>query len=553
MLNRSADWFFTDKKTRPKLTDAQARVWRHYFEKLLKAGIELEYNLPTNRGTCDRQNYVCECVAVFKPEKPMPETSMCFEQCANWKGGSCEIAKNHGCVGIYCSEYKSPCPSCSKYDRGCNSCPELYDIRRDPNHIRGLISKELQPTKFVGEVGEHGIYKVCKDGSLKGDGGIEVATVGRRVEFNTIYEMLRKIIKLCTNSGAYTDERCSVHIHLLASYLSPFSDKDLQGGGLNKEYIKDSISELEQPVPEIILANFHQLIRRYHCALIWMGAAGKSKDHLTRWEKFRKPILPYSAVRRRMPQLVGDVGGASSSKRKYAFMNYEPMKFTSAGDISQFHTEARYLDGLLSPAVITAHTCLIYAIALKAVDISKYGVLHAGNKEYMGKQKEILSYLCNNDGGYDGSRHSETKSIWPFVPDLVDQSKELIRLVKNTLRELSPAEEILNRLAEKPVALRLIEGQSWKQIENDLYPDQGETTELGLSIKKLIDTASICECETPEEWVEGASMQIAEEFEVANSAEKVEKLKESVREYVNRKLANGSLFWNQGVGGYGGL
>lgn len=546
MINHSNEWKFVRKPSRPSLDEQEINYWKSTLKKLLKVGIEVEYNLQESAGSCDRQNFLCPCKATFTTDKPMPGTKLCYEQCSKWDDGACVIAKEHGCVGIYCREFHSPCASCPKYDRGCSGCPELYDIRKDPRYIRGNIGKVLKPTRFVGEHGKSGTYKVCRDGSLAGDGGIEIATVGRRVQFASLYDMVARIIGLCAESGGYTDERCSIHIHLLASYLTPaFSNKDN-----GHKYLQSDITELERPMPEIILANFHQLIRRYHCALIWLSAAGIKRSQLTRWEKFRKSILPYSAIRHKMPLVTQEVGSASKSKRKYAMMNYEQIQFDKEGRVSRFHVEGRYMDGNMSPATIVAHACLLYGLVLKAVEISRYGVLEAGGKEYMDQQKEIYSHLCNHDGPWDGSRHSDTSGLDPYIPELIKQSRQVVRLVKGTLSELAPADEILRSLAEKPLALRLIEGQSWKQIEDSLYSVSTGPDLLAQEVAKLVGLGAIMECDDTEEWVDTVAHQLANDRGVATDENSVTNLKEAVQAYIECQQQEQHMRWSTEVGGY---
>jgi hypothetical protein len=543
MINHSDDWIFVNKPSRPPLSPQEAKYWRRTLGKLLKVGIEVELNLPDKNGSCDKQNYMCQCVATFKAKKPMPDTTMCYEQCAKWNNGECSIAKEYGCVGINCVAFKQPCSSCPKYDRGCGSCPERYDKLKDPRYVREKVEDILKPTNFVGALGENGIYKVCRDGSLHGDGGIEVATVGRRVEFNSVYDMVSKIMNVCEEKGAYVNERCSIHIHLLASYLTPGFSEDDSGS----QYIKNEVTELERPMPEIILANFHQLIRRYHCALIWLSAAGKSHDNFTRWEKFRKSILPYSAVRQRMSSLVQGVGSASKSKRKYAMMNYEQMKFDEAGNVMRLHVEGRYMDGNLSPATVTAHACLLYGLMLKAIDISKFGVLQSGDKNYMELQNEIYRNLCNNDGPWDGTRYSDTGCLTPYITNLKQQSKQLIRLVKSTLTEQSPSDEILSKLAEVPLTYHLMKKMSWADIEKSLMPEEEEMGEEETSLLQLIDLGAISECANIEEWVEVAANQLSSSHrrKLGTPASK-----ESLTEFVNKLTLQRKIHWSADVGSF---
>jgi hypothetical protein len=158
MLNQKGLWNFARKASRPPLTEKQVRFFKKNLPQLLKAGIEVEYNLPEQKGTCQGANYLCECTAVFPAPNPMPGTKNCFQQCKRWdpsnaEHGNCEIAKQEGCAGPYCVAFVSPCPNCNKYDRGCNTCPRHYDAQKDPTVIRETLKQVLQPSEFVGKCG----------------------------------------------------------------------------------------------------------------------------------------------------------------------------------------------------------------------------------------------------------------------------------------------------------------------------------------------------------------------------------------------------------------
>ena len=57
-----------------------------------------------------------------------------------------------------------------------------------------------------------------QDGSLLGKKGAEVITVGRRVDYWEFYKMAKTIIDTAVTKGAYVNERCSTHMHVLAGY-----------------------------------------------------------------------------------------------------------------------------------------------------------------------------------------------------------------------------------------------------------------------------------------------------------------------------------------------
>lgn len=551
MKNKDNQWAFRQRPSRPPLSEEEAEYNRIMLERLLKVGFEFEFNLPQQNGTCERENAFCKCVSVFEPKNKIPETKKCFEQCRHWdpnypEDGNCSIAKEHGCKSIFCAHFSSPCPTCNLYDRGCDSCQHLFDRRKAPEAVRERLTSDLKPTNFVGKFGKKGIYKVIKDGSLTGDGGVEVVTVGRRVQFWPLYNMCKEILDRCKAEGAFLNERCSMHNHLLASYLKP----DLRGDE-GAKYLRGDINEMEQPVPEIVLANFHQLFRRYQNAFVWMSAAGSNKENITRWEKFRKSVLKFSAVRKNMQVIQNEMNGGGGRTSRYSSMNYKPTEFTPDGrQIDKLHVEGRYSDGLYSPAAAVAHACLLYGLMLKAVDISTHGIIEVGDKQFVDEQLEIYNALCNNDGDYGGPRVSHTGDLDPYIPKLRELSHELISLVKSSIADLGPTHEILRSLAEKPIAYRLIEGQTWDEIEQDLMPVYEKPKPVVRELKRIIDLSSINDCESEEEWVNVVAEHLANRRGFEGDPDEVQAIASEISDLISKRKKNGRLRWSPGVGSF---
>ena len=257
-------------------------------------------------------------------------------------------------------------------------------------------------------------------------------------------------------------------------------------------------------------------------------------------------------MRFKMPTVTQETRHASKAHngRKYALMNYEQIKFDAVGQVSRLHVEGRYLDGNLSPATTVAHVCLLYGLMLKAVEISRYGILEAGNKAYMDKQYEIHRHLCNNDGPWEGIRYSKTKGLDPYIPELQKQSRQLIRLIKITLSELSPADDILWKLADKPLALRLAAGDSWDKIESDLCPTARKKDDIEQNILRFIELGAICECENIAEWVDTAAHQLADIKKVGTSKEKTEKLRQRVEKFIVEQKDSRQAHWSETLGGF---
>ena len=147
--------------------------------------------------------------------------------------------------------YTPFCTVCPSFLRHGDAAVENADIRCDAAMVREEMKELLQPSENVGVVGKSGAYKVVKDDSLLENGGIEIPTVGRRVYWPSFYKMCAEILEPLTQRfGGFVSERSGQHFHVLTGYLP-------------RDGVHGEVSELEQPLPEIILANLHQLFRRY--------------------------------------------------------------------------------------------------------------------------------------------------------------------------------------------------------------------------------------------------------------------------------------------------
>lgn len=547
---------FQQKSSRPPLTREQCGYWLDHLAKILKIGTEFEINLPeptanlTNDDTtkCAHSQNVCvtDCVnletCLVDRHPTFCQTRHSGEflgekfQCPAENDADTQACKECPawallCRGLDCAMHTPFCTVCPSFTRAGQQAIEKSDIRRDAESVRREMRELLNPTGNLGDVGQ-GALEVKKDNSLQHNGGIEIPTVGRRVHWNSFYKMCKSIIDPIVNRGGYVNERCGQHFHILAGYF-------------NKE-VNQKITELEEPLPEIILANLHQLHRRYELAMFWIMSTGEDQDSLTRWARFRQPIYRFSALRNKMSQVQSDLAqniicmGGTPQNGKYASVAYHFCEFTPQGDASTFHIENRIADGCLSPAVITAWAMLTYALVLKAVRLSQYGIMEVGDQDFANEVKKVQPHLIDGEKrSWDGSRLANTSGIGPFIPFLKEISREMVQLLKSELGNLGPSFSILAELAEKPVSLRRIEGDSWEKIENDLYgPDSKVESAVYPNedvVRELIDLAGIVECQDVDSWIEEVSANLGQN-------------PEDVASVVHNLLASGRYRWSDDIG-----
>jgi len=421
---------------------------------------------------------------------------------------------------------------CNKFDKNCDTCPKKYDPIKDPKHIRQVLKDDFQPSGHYGYVSKSGVVNITTDGSLSGDKGVEIITVGRRPDYWEFYHMIKRILDNVVEKGAFLNERCSSHMHLLTSYYD--------GGERN-------INELEKDMPEIIAANFHQLCRRYQNAITWMTMALDDPKHMTRWEKFRVSILEISPVTKSMAEVCQQVCHKSqklANKEKYGWVNYNRMQF-DGNKINKFHAEMRVADSTLCPSYYAAISCLFYALVIKAAEISRYGVLKIGEEDWLNHALELKEVILNGTGGYDGARVGNTKHTLEYREEFVASSYECLNQLKGILMKLGPAYDVLSKLAQQPVALRRIDGDKWEDIERSLSVGMENSDQIEFRLNEIIDLRHIEDCRSIEEWIEEVS-KIANDVEDIGLDIKI--TKDDIKNFVENKMRDGELIWSETTG-----
>lgn len=559
MRNTKDRWAFYNMPSRPPLTGSDVVFWRNMLSRILKVGFELEFNLPEKKnGTCKGDSTTCPC-RHLKPDNDCWQRCINTEGChaversvetcknaaVNCDGADCEGCEHFSpiCNGIYCSNFISYCYVCDEFERDCSKCQFRFDPKKNPEAIRKDLTEIFKPAQTYGVINATGVHSVVPDGSLLGKKGAEVVTIGRRVDYWEFYKMLKRIIDETVERGGYINERCSTHMHLLASYYG----KMLQMGGSKGDSVPNRVSEMERNMPEIVLANFHQLCRRYQNAMTWMTMGLEEPERLTRWEKFRVSVLEISAVKDSMHNVLQHVS-ANAGGNKYGWVNYNPVEFDDDGSIRRFHVEMRAADGLLSPSALAAIGCMYYALAIKAVEISRYGLLEVGDESWMNQAREIKEAMLNNMKGYqDGDRFADTHRLHKHYDTLTGEALDLVRQLKSILIRIGPAYDVLEKLAERPCALRRVDGETWQQIEADLAVVVNEEDRLDIALSEIITLNQVCECKDLDEWIGTVGQILRNDPEMEIDPDNAV-LEEKIGEYVTSKRDDGELVWSKRIG-----
>lgn len=537
MRNNREKWQFYSHPSKRKLSGEEVRYWKEQVKKLTKVGIEFEFNLPEQKGSCKGDNVQCPCIhmkkgcwavcANLKDCEKIASYDTCLNRTKKCNPEDCASCKDFKftCLGVTCADFVSACFTCNKFEKNCNTCPQRYDPNRDPQKIRDTLTEHLQPSQSYGKVNPSGVVGVKTDGSLKGDKGVEIITVGRRVDYWEFFTMSKNIIDKVEEYGGYLNERTGSHMHVLTSY-----------------YEESGANEMEKPMPQIILANFHQLCRRYQNALVWMTTALSDPNHITRWEKFRVSVLGISPVTRDMSQVIAEVARHAGGN-KYGLVNYNSTRLNSKSDVDKFHVEFRQADSTMCPTYYAALACLHYAILVKAVEISRYGLLKVGDESWLKKAKDMKKVILNGKGDWDSPRVSDTSHVLDYLDYFIEESLDLVGQLKSVLLKLGPAYDVLLKLARKPASLRRINGDKWEDIEKDIAVEITSADQLEVKMSEIIDLRLIDDCRTVEEWASEVQKLLKEDTGL-----KDEVGVSDIINFVESKTREGEMIWSDSAG-----
>lgn len=448
------------------LSSEEIKYWKSILSKTIKVATEFEYNLPPVY-----HNY---CMLVNNAQNKK-DTCWCSKLVDNQCDPKCVIEEcehkdQETCNKSMCIKFTSQCLDCKEFKVNCVTCSKNYSKSSGTDH-RARIKSLLQPKDSVAHA--RGVNQVIKDGSLIGDEGVEVTTIAQFPEYDELYKDYRNIMEVVSKNGGWVNERCSIHTHFMTQYLpnGGSSKKGLPGGETKVAY-----NSLEKPIPNEICINFHQLIRRFEHALEWMFSTGNSMGHLTRWEKFRQSILavasPVISDMREVNNNLMEFCRQKVKKEKYSTFNYFYSKFNNDGEFTVFHVESRFADGSFCPSAIASLGCLLFALLLKAVDISRYGILSIGSSDTIARIHEMRSALVNNNKDYHTFRASQTQGITKHIEGFKEDATELVYLLEPYLSKMGNAMPVLLSLAEKPVSIRrALYNLSWDEINEEIDPD----------------------------------------------------------------------------------
>lgn len=355
-----------------------------------------------------------------------------------------------------------------------------YDIIRELNNF-------FDSTRSTSDFGSAGVHSIKLDGSLYN--GMELVTVGRRVDFINMYSQYKYIIDKLLDYEVYLNGRCGLHNHILIDY--------------NYNY-----TSLEKNMPGIIVKNFMQLIRKHIPELVYITSTVHDREQpniITRANYYSSinNLLQYTPKGKSLYQYVDNMNNGS----RYHFVNFS--HFDARNDYAKvFHLELRFPDGSLFPAQIAAQGVLYTAMLLKAIELSEGGLINTGTSEEWNETK-LLAREIRNDGG------SNRTSIAPSDMSMNRISERALNMIKMFKPQIDSIDKhayaVLFSLATNPVSKMLREFNSEEQ--NTVYKEINKIFHKTIQnmynfdkskyerITELINLVEVNNCVSEKQWI----------------------------------------------------
>jgi hypothetical protein len=267
---------------------------------------------------------------------------------------------------------------------------------------------------------------------------------------------------------------------------------------------------LAENIPEIILANLWNMARKYAPGLKFLTSGGNTWQGLCRRRQnnAHQEFLRQSPMSMRMAEIQQRLKSSLDVPEHQNFFNLEHLDFDWDGNVKQFHIEFRFPDGDLSPISIASKTFLYLAMLLKAVEISKFGLLHVGKIRDWNRKKGLMDLISNNDGAI---ATSDTSQALDRLEEYQKNAGDLLGFLKSIFILLdNPSEVLLQALAEKPISLRRIESDDWKKIDKDLkklVETENHFDAIDHRIIKIVELGLVENMPNFEEWLTMAAIQ----------------------------------------------
>ncbi len=340
--------------------------------------------------------------------------------------------------------------------------------------LQPRIEKALQPSRDMNRLGTLGVYDVIKEHC-----GIEILVIGRHPHWDALLRQYRGIILPLLKEKIRIRPTCGLHFHLL-------------GIGLAEE------------IPEIILANFWNMTRIFAPGLKYITSGGKSRKGLCRRRQHNahQEFIKHSPADHSMREIQEILKKSFDVPEHQNFLNLEHIKFSEQGAVTDIHVEMRFPDGDLCPVSITAKTFLFLTMLLKAVEISKFGLLNIEECTILERNSELMDMISNNEGKVATSDTGAIDDV--ILQEYRKNTLAMLTFLKSIFLILdNPGEAILHQLALLPISLRRDRADSWEKIEEDLsghIPIVQKLDTTDYELIKIIELGIVLNRKTEADW-----------------------------------------------------
>ena len=370
-----------------------------------------------------------------------------------------------------------------------------YARSTDSSEMRRTLSSFFTPTESVSNFGKYGVCGVKTDGSLSN--GMELTTVGRRVEFIDLYEQYKFICNKMWPYQPTVNKRAGLHNHVLFDYGSGYTS-------------------LEKDIPGIIFKNLMQLTRRYIPELIWITSTVKgSGNTITRSGGYcGQSSLVATAASRTAAEFVNNI-----ANERYSFANLNHMS-CSGNNVRKFHIEFRFPDASLWPAQIAAQNVLYASLITKAIELSEHGLIMAGDSEDWLETKRLGQAIRSTDDR--SQRHEDPRELSNADMALIkERAIDMILKLKPQICKNDPhAYTILRLLADTPISIMR---KTKEDTEINTYFDTMIQSMYDTKVPeaediiKIINTLAVTGCNSKEDWVAKVGTKLGKNYtEIGN-------------------------------------
>lgn len=393
------------------------------------------------------------------------------------------------------------------------------ELEKEGNPRENLVSL-LSPTQTYDRLGKYNVVNVVRDPSVRG--GTEVLVCGTNEAFSTAHQKMTELHKLFKRVGLKAGPTAGMHYHLVAS-----QDDDM---------------------PEVILKNLYQLVRRYYSGLLYLtstgGNPGVTRDrNMSFYHTLHLSLTPSA---RTMLQVKREMNSRPGRVARYCAFNMgymdgtikDLMRFNDDGSVARFHVEFRWPDSSDSPAQVVAQMYLFRALLMKAVELSRFGVMNAdSDADQWAKNKQAVIGLA--EGRIFGAGTPEEFDPVPFAQE---EARKLVSALRNHLLNIDGSSlRILEEVVETPVWRRRREGHSWDRVERNLLPRDRQLNEDSEQVLRAVLLQQVTGAGSAKEWKSKAADTLG--LKRARVVSAVKRIEHQVQMVFDRSAGTYMVVW----------